>query len=215
MSHSLRTVLTIAAGSMVLFVWGALSHLIIIRGVGFTALPDDGTLAHALVGDHVEPGLYVFPAPPGWRGEPTTKTSMAAWDARFREGPSGLIVIRPRGEGPFGARKLLVQLLADVIAVSLALLVVRSIRASFWLRVTCVAALGVGGFVTVGRRRLRDGRRDLLELVRVHGCLHRRAGLRHARRLVVGWLHAGCARWFASPVAMHSADRGDRCLLRP
>ena len=150
MSHSLRTVLTIAAGSMVLFVWGALSHLIIIRGVGFTALPDDGTLAHALVGDHVEPGLYVFPAPPGWRGEPTTKTSMAAWDARFREGPSGLIVIRPRGEGPFGARKLLVQLLADVIAVSLALLVVRSIRASFWLRVTCVAALGVGGFVKVG-----------------------------------------------------------------
>jgi hypothetical protein len=150
MSPSARTLLALAAGTAVLFVWGALSHMIIIRGVGFAALPDDAAFAQALSGKHVEPGLYAFPAPPDWRGEVATEASMAAWDAQFRSGPSGLLVVRPIGEAPVSPRKLLVQLLANVVAVSLALLVVRSSGPSFWRRVACVVAVGTGGFVTVG-----------------------------------------------------------------
>ena len=150
MRRAARTLVAIAAGTSVLFAWGAFSHMVVIRGVGFAALPDDDRLAHALAGGRVEPGLYAFPAPPDWRGEAATAASMATWQARFRDGPSGLLVVRPPGEAPVSPRKLLVQLLANVISVSLALLVVRSSGPSFRRRVTCVVALGASGFVTVG-----------------------------------------------------------------
>jgi hypothetical protein len=150
MRRAFRALAAIAAGTLVLFLWGALSHMVIIRGIGFSALPDDDRFAEALAGGAVQPGLYAFPAPPDWRGEATNETSTAAWDSRFRSGPSGLLTIRPAGEGPVSTRKLLVQLLANIIAVSLALLVVRWSGPSFWRRVTCVVAIGAGGLVTVG-----------------------------------------------------------------
>lgn len=150
MSRSVRTLFTLAAGTVVLFVWGALSHMLIIRGAGFEAVPDDRALTQTLSSNRLEPGLYAFPAPPDWRGAAITEASMAAWNAQFRDGPSGLLVVRPPGETPVSPRKLLVQLMANMFAVSLAWLVVRSSGPSFWRRVACVVAIGAGGFVTVG-----------------------------------------------------------------
>jgi hypothetical protein len=61
-----------------------------------------------------------------------------------------MLVVRPRGEGPFSARKLLVQLAADALAVALALFVVSAVAGSFRRRAATVTAVGVVGLASVG-----------------------------------------------------------------
>ncbi len=143
-SRGARTVLAAAVATFVLFGWGAFSHMIIIRGVGYAAIPNEPGFIDAAMPSAL-PGLYAFPAPPDWRGEEPTAERMTAWEARFRAGPSGMLVVRPRGEGPFSARKLLVQLAADVLAVALALFVVSAVAGSFWRRAATAATVGVSG----------------------------------------------------------------------
>ncbi len=142
--------LAAGAATLALFVWGAFSHIVIIRGVGYAAIPDEGRFVGAAMPSPLPPGLYAFPAPPDWRGEEPTAERTAAWETSFRAGPAGLLVVRPRGEGPFSARKLLVQLAADALAVALALFVVSAVPGSFWRRATAVASMGVVGLAAVG-----------------------------------------------------------------
>jgi hypothetical protein len=142
--------LAAAAGTIALFVWGALSHLIIIRGVGYAAIPDEQQFLEATNVRAISPGLYSFPAPPDWRGEEPTRERMAAWDASFRAGPAGMLVVRSRGEGPFSTRKLLVQLAADALAVVVALFVVSAVPGSFRRRAATVTGVGAVGLATVG-----------------------------------------------------------------
>ncbi|MEO7032605.1 MAG: hypothetical protein ABI335_02210 [Polyangiaceae bacterium] len=142
--------LAAGAATLALFVWGAFSHILIIRGVGYSAIPDERRFVDAAMPSSLPPGLYAFPAPPDWRGEEPTAERMAAWEASFRAGPAGTLAIRPRGEGPFAARKLLVQLAADALAVALALFVVSAVSGSFRRRAATVASRGVVGLATVG-----------------------------------------------------------------
>ena len=139
-----------AAATLALFVWGAFSHLVIIKGVGYSAIPDEHRFVDAAMSSALPPGLYAFPAPPDWRGEEPTTARMEAWEASFRSGPAGILVVRPRNEGPFSSRKLLVQLAADALAVALALFVVSAVRGSFLRRAATVASVGVVGLATVG-----------------------------------------------------------------
>jgi len=145
-----RAALAVAAATLTLFVWGAFSHLVIIYGVGFAALPDEQALRRTLTSDAVEPGLYAFPAPPEWRGEPMTEAAVAAFDSAYREGPSGLLVVRPRGEPPVSLRKLLTQLAANLLSAVLAVFVASSLGGGFLRRAVCVASLGTAGLASVG-----------------------------------------------------------------
>ena len=53
-----------ATATFALFVWGAISHLLIIRGAGYAAIPDEPRFLDAPVVSAIAPGLYAFPAPP-------------------------------------------------------------------------------------------------------------------------------------------------------
>jgi hypothetical protein len=147
---SSRTAMAVAAGTITLFVWGAVSHLVLIRGVGFAALPTERGLEETVARDAIAPGLYAFPAPPDWRGEPITDAAMATFEARFRDGPSGLLVIRPPGEAPVSPRKLLVQLAANLVAASVATVVVAGLSGGYLRRAARISALGIVGLASVG-----------------------------------------------------------------
>jgi hypothetical protein len=148
MSRPARFVFSAFVATLSLFLWGAFSHMVLINGIGFTALPEERSFLDAA--RPIPPGLYTFPAPPAWRGNPTTDQAMAAFDTNFREGPSGLLIVRPRGEPPVSPRKLLTQLAANSIAVLLALWVVSQVAGSWWRRVVTVTAVGSTGLVSVG-----------------------------------------------------------------
>jgi hypothetical protein len=124
--------------------------MVLIRGVGYAPIPDERRFLDAAMPSAVPPGLYAFPAPPDWRGDNPTAERMTAWEASFRAGPAGMLVVRPRDEGPFSARKIFVQLAAEAAAVALALFVVSAVAGSFRRRVATVAPVGVVGLASVG-----------------------------------------------------------------
>jgi hypothetical protein len=148
MSRPARFALAAFAATLSLFLWGAFSHTVLINGIGFAALPEEPSFLDAV--RPIPPGLYAFPAPPAWHGNPSTDQAMAAFDTSFRDGPSGLLIVRPRGEPPVSLKKLLTQLAANTIAVLIALFVLSQVSGSWWRRWATVTVVGATGLVSVG-----------------------------------------------------------------
>src|SRR5262249_45085634 len=102
------------AGAPTLFVWGGISHMALLKGIGFTRMSNEerivSTLRASLPGD----GLYFFPSI-DLRGNPTGEEK-AAWEAKFRAGPTGMIIYHAAGDVPVSPKKLSVQLVSDVVA---------------------------------------------------------------------------------------------------
>jgi hypothetical protein len=87
-------------GGIVLFCWGALSHMVLQLGdVGIKSLPSEEAALPALSATVKEPGLYFFPgldmkamrALPKEQCEAITK----AWTEKWKTGPRGLLIIHP------------------------------------------------------------------------------------------------------------------------
>src|SRR5262249_20899489 len=102
------------AGGATIFVWGGISHMVLFKGIGFTWMSNEerivATLRSSLPGD----GLYFFPSI-DLRGNPSGEEK-AAWEARFRAGPTGMIVYHAAGDAPVSTKKLSVQFLSNVLA---------------------------------------------------------------------------------------------------
>ncbi len=132
-----------AAGTVTIFVWGALLHLVLFKGIGFTQMPNEdrivSTLRASLPGD----GLYFFPSI-DLRGNPT-RAEQAAWEARFRAGPTGMIVYRAAGDAPVSLKKISVQFLSSVVTAGIVSYVLSLAVATYWRRVGLAALLGVFG----------------------------------------------------------------------
>src|SRR5215475_5521953 len=86
------------AGGVTMFLWGGVSHMGLLKGVGLTRMTNEerigATLRTSVPGD----GLYFFPGI-DLRGNPT-REEQAAWDARFRAGPTGRIIYHAAGHVP-------------------------------------------------------------------------------------------------------------------
>src|SRR5215831_5900023 len=135
-----RWFLAITAGAVTMFLWGALSHMVLLKGFGFTRMTNEeqivSTLRTSLPGD----GLYFFPSI-DLRGNPTGEEK-TAWEARFRAGPTGMIIYHTAGDAPVSPKKLSVQLLSSFLAAGIVTYVLALAVATYWRRVGIAALLG-------------------------------------------------------------------------
>ena len=142
-----RWLLTTLAGTVAIFVWGGLSHLVLLKGAGFRTLSNEerivSTLRASLPGD----GVYFLPNI-DLGGKPTAE-EQAAWEARFRAGPTGLIVYQAAGDAPVSPQKLSVQFLSAVLAAGIVSYVLSLANASYWRRVALVALVGAFGWISI------------------------------------------------------------------
>jgi len=137
-----RFVLAAFAGAAAMFAWSALSHTLLIRGIGFTPLPNEDALVAEMRRSIPKDGIYVFPGI-DWSAKPTPAES-ADWEARYRSG-NGLLIFHPSSEGgPVSPRKLLRQFAADLVASAIAAWLVSGL-AGRWRRALAVGALGAFG----------------------------------------------------------------------
>jgi hypothetical protein len=164
------------AGAASMFVWGGISHMVLLKGIGFTRRSNEERIVSTLRTSSPEDGLYFFPSI-DLRGNPTAE-EQATWEARFRTGPTGMIIYHAAGDAPVSPKKLSVQFLSDVLAAGIVSYLPSLAIATYWRRVGLAALLGVFGFI---RHRLR-----LLELVRISERLLSCARCGHDRRLVTG-----------------------------
>jgi len=129
------------------FVWGGLSHLVLLEGVGFSRIANEERIVSALRTSLPGDGLYFLPSI-GFRGASTSEET-AAWEARFRAGPTGLIVYHAAGETPVSPKKLLVQFLGGLFAAGIVAFVLSLTVAPYWGRVGVAVLLGALGICTV------------------------------------------------------------------
>ncbi|WP_456413405.1 hypothetical protein [Thiolapillus sp.] len=132
---------------MVLFVWGAVIHLLLPVGkMGMQELPHSTSISYALDLALDEPGLYVFP----WMdaGENMSKKALADWEEAYRDGPVGMILYRPQGGEPMSSRLFAVQFATDLAAGLIVALLLSFTRLSFMGRLLFVTAVGLFSWIT-------------------------------------------------------------------
>ena len=135
-----RTFLAALLGCVALFLWGGLSHTVLLIGTGFTPLPQEDVTLHVLGSSINEKGLYFFP---GKDFRHSTPEKEANWLEKFRTGPTGMIIYRPVGGEPFSGSKLFIQLLASFVTALIISFVASLMAASYWERVAAITLLGL------------------------------------------------------------------------
>jgi hypothetical protein len=147
MKFSYKWLIATLAGAATIFVWGGISHMVLLKGIGFTRMSNEerivSTLRTSLHGD----GLYFFPSI-DLRGSPTAE-EQAAWEARFRAGPTGMIIYHAAGDTPVSPKKLSVQFLSGFLAAGVVSYLLSFTLATYWKRVGLASLLGVFGLFTI------------------------------------------------------------------
>lgn len=142
-----RLLLAAIAGALTMFVWGGLSHMVLFKGAGFARMPHEDRVLAELRSAIPQDGLYFFPSP-DFSGN-ASAAERTAWEARFRAGPTGMLVYHPAGESPFAPQKLLVQLLSSLLAGAIATYVLSRMAAPYGQRVLACGLLGAFGCLAV------------------------------------------------------------------
>ena len=141
-----RIIIAATAGCLILFIWGALSHMVLFRGAGFTPLPDEDKIINELKHSIPKKGLYLFP---GGDFKQSNPEEQSAWAEKFRTGPAGFIVYRPVGGNPLSPNKLFTQLISTFLSAMIATFIVSLIIAPYWKRVFVITLLGAMSCISV------------------------------------------------------------------
>jgi hypothetical protein len=121
-------------GGILLFAWGAISHMALgLYESSVKNLPGEETLLPALGAAIPEPGFYFFPG----MDPNADAAAKAKWAEKMKNGPSGILVYRPRGAEAMSPRLLVTELISNVAAVLVAA----------WL-LSLAPGLGFGGRVS-------------------------------------------------------------------
>jgi hypothetical protein len=135
-------------GSVIMFVWGAIYHMAIpISMSGLSPLPNEAFVLTALKASIPEPGLYFYPGAD--MSQPMTPEATAAWEAKLKAGPVGLILYNPTGSEPMSITQLLGELGADILAALIVAMIIANLPGSYMRRALMVASLGLFTWFTL------------------------------------------------------------------
>src|SRR5262245_17121812 len=86
-------------GGVIAFVWSSIVHMSPAGEMGLSTLneKEDAVLA-ALKGNIQQPGLYFYPGMD--MSKSMTAEQQAAWEAKYKAGPAGLLLYLPGGGEP-------------------------------------------------------------------------------------------------------------------
>lgn len=141
-----KILLAAFAGSITMFIWGTISHMFLITGIGYKPLPNESKVMQTLKDTISKKGLYFFP---GKDFKNTTSDEEKQWLNKYENGPVGLLIYRPIGGNPFSVNKLIVQYLAYLLSSFLSLLVLANSKGSYWKNVLTVSLIGLIGCLSV------------------------------------------------------------------
>ena len=137
----------LAAGIMV-FMWGAISHMATPIGkMGFRPFPNEDSLIAAMKGSIHETGVYHFPDMPD--SKTSSESEASAWEAKYKQGPTGFLVYHTDGDEAMSPRQLLTELGSSIFAGLLAAVVLSQVKSGYVGRVLIVTLMGTFGFVSI------------------------------------------------------------------
>jgi hypothetical protein len=143
-----KTVLGSLLAGVVLFFWGAFSHMVLPLGkMGVRQLSQEEPMLEAVRGSVHEPGFYFFPGKDMSR--PASESEESAWLEKVKRGPVGVLVVQPSGGEAISPRQLGTQLATDLVSAILAALLLTRVLAGYWGRVLFVTVLGLFSFLVI------------------------------------------------------------------
>jgi hypothetical protein len=147
----MRTLVAGLLGGVVLFAWGAVSHVATPLGMtGIAGVPaaHEKAVADALQGALTEHKIYMLP---GGDFANMSAEESAAVEARYATGPTALIVNNPGPGTALGPRPLLIELLTNVLQGLIAAYIVARLAAGsgFGRRVLVVTLIAVSGSLAI------------------------------------------------------------------
>lgn len=136
-------------GAVIFFIWSALVHMNPLTGpMGLTMLNEKEDTVMAALKDNVpEPGLYFFPGMD--MSQHLTKEQKDAWAAKYKAGPSGLLLIQPKGGDPMMTSQLVISFISNLLCALLAAFILASTVGSFARRVAIVTSLGLFAWLAI------------------------------------------------------------------
>ena len=143
-----RIVLAAILGGLLMFVWGAVSHMLLpFERDAMKPIPNETAVMSALGGNLAEPGMYFFP----WTdmSGKATAEQQAAWQAKIASGPSGLLVYRPNGGESMSPRQLVTEFVSNVLAALFGAFLLVQLPGSFGRRVLSMTAIGVAAWLSI------------------------------------------------------------------
>jgi hypothetical protein len=144
-----RVIIAGLLGALVAFTWSAVVHmnpLTAALGLSMLNEKEDAVLAE-LRGHDLSPGLYFFPGMD--MSKSMTKEQEAAWTAKFKAGPSGLLLLQPKGGDPMEARQLLMEFFSTALCAIIAATILATTVGSVTCRAIMVAMMGLFGWLAI------------------------------------------------------------------
>jgi len=95
-----KTILGGIIGAVVVFIVSSLWHTVLGLGeIGIKAVPNEDAVQTALRSVITEPGFYIFPAPnmTAGRTKEQKQADFASYQAKYRQGPRGILIYSPGG----------------------------------------------------------------------------------------------------------------------
>ena len=135
-------------GGIVMFSWGAVSH--IIFGIGesaFKPVPNEVSVVSNLKANIPESGMYVLPGMDMTR--PHSAEEEAEWTAKYKEGPNAIIIYHPTGVTPMSPQQLGIELLSNILAAVILALLFTWMVPSFVKRVAFAALFGLAAWMSI------------------------------------------------------------------
>jgi len=138
-------------GGIIIFMWGAVSHMMLGIGESSMKSMQNEEAVLALMQENMkESGLYLFPG--GAPSSDMTKEQQEAMMKKWEQGPSGFLVFHPEGLPAMSAKTLSTELLSNIlVSLVAAFLLSQALGAltSFGSRVLFVTLLGLIPFLSI------------------------------------------------------------------
>jgi hypothetical protein len=142
-------------GGIMMFVWGALSHMVLGLGdASIRKIPNESAVLAVLRDNIREPGFYFFPGMGQTSGmsKEQSEAAQKEWFEKIRTGPNGILVYQPQGAEALSPKQLIIELCTNIAAGLLAALLLAFAVPSlpgYGGRVLFVTALGVLAVIMV------------------------------------------------------------------
>ena len=111
----MRLIIAAILGGLIMFVWGAVGHMFLGLGeAGVMPMPNEDAMAAVMKANLSEPGLYFMPGMD--IKKQATAEEQTAWAAKYKAGPTAILVYHPTGEEPMSPKQLAIELASNIAA---------------------------------------------------------------------------------------------------
>ena len=144
----MRVILAAILGGVVMFAWGAVSHMVLNLEAGaFKQVSNEPAVVAAMKENVSGDGVYIIPGMD--MTQKATPDEMNAWAAKYEEGPTAMLFYNARGAEAFSMHRFAIQLGADVAAALFGSIILFLAAVNFGRGVIISTVIGLAGWCAI------------------------------------------------------------------